>query len=369
MSDPRIVKLADILVNYSTEVKPNEWVHIRGGIEALPLLSEVVCHVLRAGGNPTVDLTTDEIDEAFLSGASQEQLAWISPLNEIYAEKIDVRIATLSVSNTRSLTGIDPSKQSLYQSSQRPMRKRWMERTAAGTHRWVGTLFPCRAYAQEADMSLQEYENFVFAATFADQPDPVQCWQEIHDMQQFLIDWLVGKDKIEVRGPNIEMTLSIKERQWINSDGKRNMPSGEIFTGPVEESVNGWVKFTYPAIRDSREVDGVELEFRDGKVISAKAEKNEDYLLSQLDSDAGAKYLGEFAIGTNYQIQRFTKSILYDEKIGGTLHMALGAGYPETGSKNESSVHWDMICDMRNDSEILVDGELFYMNGEFQVGK
>lgn len=367
MSDPRIVKLADILVNYSTEVKPGEWVYIRGGIESIPLLTEVVSHVVRAGGHPTIDLTADDLEEAFLSEATKEQLEWTSPLNEIYAEKIDVRIVARSVSNTRSLTGIDPSKQSLFQSSQRPMRKRWMDRTAAGTHRWVGTLFPCVAYAQEADMSLREYEDFVYGATFADQPDPVKCWHDIHDMQQKLVDWLVGKEKIEVRGPNIDMTLSMKDRVWINSDGKRNMPSGEIFTGPVEDSVNGWVKFTYPAIRDSREVEGVELEFKDGKVVSARAQKNESYLLDQLESDAGAKYLGEFAIGTNYQIQRFTKSILYDEKIGGTLHMALGAGYPETGSKNDSSVHWDMICDMRQNSEIVVDGELFYKNGEFQV--
>ena len=368
MSDPRITKLADTLVNYSTAVQPGEWVHIRGGIEALPLLTEVVHHVIRVGGHPTVELTSDDIEEAFLTGATQEQLEWVSPLNEIYAEKIDVRIAVRSASNTRSLTGIDPTKQQIFQSSQRPMRKRWMERTGQGTHRWVGTLFPCAAYAQEADMSLREYEDFVYAATYTDQPDPVKCWNDIHDMQQVLVDWLVGKDKVQVRSPHIDMTLSIKDRLWMNSDGKRNMPSGEIFTGPVEDSVNGWVKFTYPAIRDSREVEGVELEFKDGKVVCAKADKNEEYLLSQLESDAGARYLGEFAIGTNYQIQRFTKSILYDEKIGGTLHMALGAGYPETGSQNDSSVHWDMICDMRQDSEILVDGELFYKDGEFQVG-
>jgi len=153
----------------------------------------------------------------------------------------------------------------------------------------------------------------------------------------------------------------------VNSDGKHNMPSGEIFTGPVEDSVNGWVRFSYPAIRDGREVEGVELEFKDGKVVRASAEKNEDYLIRQLDTDAGARFLGEFAVGTNYQIQRFTKSILFDEKIGGTVHMAVGAGYPETGSKNKSSVHWDFICDMREDSEIIVDGELFYRNGQFQI--
>ena len=189
----------------------------------------------------------------------------------------------------------------------------------------------------------------------------------MHDRQQQLVDWLKGKDRVHVRGPHIDLTLSIAGRTFINSDGKRNMPSGEIFTGPVEDSVNGWVRFTYPAIRGGREVEGVEFEFVDGKVVRASADKNEEYLISQLDSDEGARYLGEFAVGTNYQIQRFTKSILFDEKIGGTVHMAVGAGYPETGSRNRSSVHWDFICDMREDSEILVDGELFYRNGEFQV--
>ena len=216
-------------------------------------------------------------------------------------------------------------------------------------------------------MSLPEYENFVYSATFADQPDPVACWRGVHDTQQRLVDWLKGKKQMVARGPNIDMTVSIDGRTFINSDGRRNMPSGEIFTGPVEDSASGWVKFSYPAIRGGQAVEGVEFEFEAGKVVQARASKNEAYLLSQLDSDAGARFLGEFAVGTNYGIQRFTKSILYDEKIGGTLHMALGAGYPETGSVNQSSIHWDFICDMRQDSEILVDGELFYKNGQFQI--
>ena len=198
-------------------------------------------------------------------------------------------------------------------------------------------------------------------------PDPIKCWQEVHDRQQRLVEWLKGKRQVVVHGPNSDLTLSIAGRTFINCDGKENMPDGEIFTGPVENSVNGWVRFTYPAISGGREVEGVEFEFKDGKVIAARAKKNEDYLISQLDSDAGSRYLGEFAIGTNYGIRRFTKSILYDEKIGGSFHMAVGAGFPETGSLNESSIHWDFICDMRDNSEILVDGELFYKNGEFQV--
>lgn len=367
MADPNVEKLAAILVNYSVEVKPGDWVLVRGHVAAMPLIEETLRQVVRAGGNPTLQLESDELTEIILREGKPEQLSWVSPLDELMAEKLDARIVIHAASNTRALTGVEPKSQQLYQSARRKFSRRLMERSAAGEHRWVVTNYPCPAFAQEADMSLADYERFVYAATFADQPDPVAAWRAIHGTQQRLVDWLVGKDEVVVRGPHIDLKLSIAGRTFINSDGKRNMPSGEIFTGPVEDSVNGWVRFTYPALRGGREVEGVELGFEQGKVVRASAAKNEEYLISQLDSDPGARYLGEFAIGTNYQIQRFTKSILYDEKIGGTLHMAVGSGYPETGSRNQSAVHWDFICDMRQESEILVDGELFYRNGQFVI--
>jgi aminopeptidase len=367
MADPRMEKLAEILVQYSTGVRPGEWVLVRGHVLALPLVDEVVRCVLRAGGNPTVQLNSEQLEETILREANDEQLGWVSPVEQLLDERIDVSIGVRAAHNTRALTGVDPRRQRLQQAARRDSMRTSMQRAAAGGLRWVVTQYPCSAYAQDADMSLGEYEDFVYAATFADQPDPVACWRAVHDSQQRLVDWLKGKQQLAVRGPNIDLRLSIAGRTFVNSDGKRNMPSGEIFTGPVEDSVNGWVRFTYPAIRGGREVEGVELEFVDGKVVKARASKNEDYLLSQLDSDAGARYLGEFAIGTNTGIRHFTKSILFDEKIGGTLHMAVGAGYPETGSVNHSVVHWDFICDMRTDSQILVDGELLYKNGEFQV--
>jgi len=172
-----------------------------------------------------------------------------------------------------------------------------------------------------------------------------------------------------LRGPNVEMTLSIKGRRFSNSTGIFNMPDGEIYTGPVEDSVNGWVKFTYPAIYQGVAVEGAELTFNRGRVERAQADKNRDYLVKMLESDEGARHIGEFAIGTNFDIHKFTGNILFDEKIGGTFHMALGAGYPETGSKNKSSIHWDMICDMRTDAEITVDGDLLYKNGQFVFEK
>jgi aminopeptidase len=212
---------------------------------------------------------------------------------------------------------------------------------------------------------LSEYEDFVYSACYVDKEDPVAEWLKMSKMQQKLVDWLAGKRCVKVQGAEVDLELSISGRTFINSDGKRNMPSGEIFTGPVENSVNGWVRFSYPAILAGREIYGIELRFEDGQVVQASAKKNEEFLLKALDSDDGSRYLGEFAVGTNNGIDRFTKSILFDEKIGGTIHMALGAGYPETGSKNKSSIHWDMICDMRADGEIWVDDELFYDKGNF----
>ena len=365
--DPRTIKLAQILVNYSTEVKPGDKVAIRGDIAAAPLLNEVLRYTLRAGGLPQMIIDSDEFMETLYTEAGPDQLKYVPPVEKIQNEESDVIIFARASENTRALTGVDPEKQAAHQSALRPFREARMNRSASGDLRWVLTQFPCSAYAQEADMSLEEFEDFVYRATFADQDDPVAHWLEIRDNQQRLVDWLKGRNRVEVRGPNIDLKLSIKGRTFINSAGKRNMPSGEIYTGPVENSVNGWVRFTYPAVREGREVEGVEFKFEDGRVVDAKAKKNAAYLQSQLDSDKGARYLGEFAVGTNYGIQRFTKNILFDEKIAGTIHMAVGAGYPDTGSKNRSAVHWDFICDMREDAEIEVDGELFYKNGDFVI--
>jgi aminopeptidase len=367
MADARIENLAKILVNYSVKVKPGDWVIVNANAVAQPLAVEVVRNVLRSGGYPTILMDADEIQEAMLSEANDEQLRFVTPLEDLIYDKIDVLISLRAASNTRTLTGIDPQKQQARQKARRRLTETYMRRSADGSLRWVVTNFPCQAYAQEADMSLSAYEDFVYSATFADQENPVDAWQQFYNRQEKIIQWLKGKKQVILQGPNVDLSLSIAGRQFINCAGDKNMPDGEIFTGPVEESANGWVRFTYPAITGGREVNGVELRFQDGKVIEARADKNEEFLLSQIDSDAGARYIGEFAIGTNYGIQRFTKSILFDEKIGGSFHLALGAGYPESGSVNKSSIHWDFICDMKKDSQILVDGELFYKDGKFQV--
>lgn len=367
MSDPRVEKLADVLVRYSTNIQPGDLVIIRGMQEAEPLLLAVYERVIKAGGHAHFLIELPGAQEAFYRLASDEQLDFVSPLQEFLVEQVDASIGIRSNVNTRELSGVDPARQRRRSNAMRPIMKKYMQRGATGDLKWVGTQYPTNAYAQEADMSLREYEDFVYSACFCDREDPVACWQEIHEKQQRLVDWMEGKKDVRLTGPNVDLTLSVEGRTFINSDGKNNMPSGEIFTGPVEDSVEGWARFTYPAITGGREVEGIELWFEEGRVVKATAKKNEEFLLQMLDTDEGSRYLGEFAIGTNDGIQRFTKNILFDEKIGGSFHVAVGAGYPETGSKNESAIHWDMICDMRDGGEIYVDDELFYRNGKFVI--
>jgi aminopeptidase len=361
-------------VQYSTKVRPKDVVAIYHQPAGMPLVREIYREVIRAGAYPYVLLgllrsrvEVEDLAYILFTEGNEDQLQRVHRFEKIVRSEFDVMINIDSSSNTRVLSNVDPAKQSLRSRAHAELTKIFMQRSASKDLRWVISLFPTEAYAQDADMNLSEFEDFVYGTTFADQDDPVAAWQAVHDEQQRLVDWLAGKRSVEVRGPNVELKLSIDGRKFINSDGTYNMPSGEIFTGPVEDSLDGWIRFTYPAIYSGREVAGVELHFEAGKVVKASAKKNEEFLLRMLETDAGAKYVGEFAMGTNKRINRFIKNILFDEKIGGTIHMALGAGYPETGSSNESAIHWDMICEMRDGGEIIVDGELFYRSGEFQI--
>jgi aminopeptidase len=367
MADLRIQRLAHVLVDYSVHVQPGDRVAIFSMPAAAPLVAAVYERILERGGNPVVALTLPGLDELFYRKASDAQLAFVDPIRKMAMEEYEALISIRADTNTRSLSGINPARQVLRSQAMAPVNQRYMERGATGELKWNGTLFPTEAYAQEADLSLRAYEDFVYGACYCDHEDPVAEWQRVHDEQERVVQWLKGRRMVRITGPNADVTLSIEGRTFVNSDGHHNMPSGEVFTGPVEESIQGWVRFTYPAITGGREVEGIELWFEQGRVVKATAKKNEEYLLRMLDTDAGSRYLGEFAIGTNYGIQRFTKNILFDEKIGGSFHMAVGAGYPETGSRNRSAIHWDMICDMRQGGEIRVDGELLYQDGQFVI--
>jgi aminopeptidase len=265
------------------------------------------------------------------------------------------------------MANIDPERQQLRNTAYSRWSQIYAKRGATGELRWVMTSYPCQALAQEAEMSLSEFEDFVFEATFTDQEDALKRWQAVRDEQERLVTWLRGKETVTIRGPQVDLRLSIAGRTFINSAGDVNMPSGEIFTSPLETSAEGWVQFSYPAVYLGAIVEGVRLEFRKGRVIDASAEKNQDFLMSMLDTDAGSRRLGELGIGTNYGIRRFTRNILYDEKIGGSFHLALGNGYPEAGGRNKSSLHWDLITDARSQTEMHADGTLFYKDGKFVI--
>jgi len=367
MSDIRYQKFAQILVDHSTKVKPGDKVAVTATTITEPLLKVLYELILDRGGYPHLLVDLPGQDELLYAHANDDQLDYVPLFHKMAFNEFDVLIKIRSENNTRALSGVDAGRLSRRNRATSTLIEAQMRRGAVKSLRWMSTLFPTPAYAMEAEMGVEEYQSFFFQACHADEatPDPVAYWMNVQTDQQRAIDWIAGRDQVTVRGPNADLTLSIKGRTFVNAAGEHNLPDGEIFTGPVENSAEGWVRFTYPAMYQGRVVEGIELTFKQGRVVKASAQKNEDLLLKMLDSDAGARYIGEFAIGTNFEINRFTHSILLDEKIGGSFHMALGAGYPETGSQNKSVIHWDMICDLRTDSEILVDGIVFYKNGRF----
>jgi aminopeptidase len=365
VTDPRVERLARILVDYSAGIGPGDRVLIEGTTAADSLVRAIYARALEVGGQPQIQFELPDQDELFFRYANEEQMDFVPPLRKLAYETFESRFRIHSLMNPRGLSAVDPARVGRRQKALSVLTEIQMQRGANENFRWVTTLFPTSGYAADAGMSLADYEDFVYRACHAHEADPVAYWKKVEAEQARMLDVLHGHDRVTLRGPNVDLSLSIKERVFLNSCGKHNMPDGEIYTGPVEDSVNGWVRFTYPAIYQGSAAEGIELKFEKGRVEKATAQKNEAYLLTMLNSDAGSRTLGEFAIGTNFEIDRFTGNILFDEKIGGTFHMALGAGYPETGSKNKSAIHWDMICDMRSEAEIAVDGEVIYRNGRF----
>ncbi len=365
MSDARIDKFAQILVDYSARIQPGDRVLLESTTAAEPLIRALYNRILEVGGHPHVQMEFPEQQEIFYEQASEAQLDFPPTFQKLAYEQFESRIRIGSSTNPRALSGVDPKKLSRRQKALAPLLETQMRRGATGDLKWVTTLFPTEGQAIEAEMSLRAYEDFVYRACHAHEADPVAYWKQVEADQARFIEFMKGRNLVTLHGPNVDLSLSVKGRTFMNSCGTHNMPDGEIYTGPVEESANGWVKFTYPALYNGAAVEGAELTFSQGRVSIARADKNQKFLLEMLEVDSGARYLGEFAIGTNFEIDRFTRNILFDEKIGGSFHMALGAGYPETGSKNKSVIHWDMICDMRKDAEIAADGDVFYKNGKF----
>lgn len=280
-------------------------------------------------------------------------------------EHADVRITVEANRNTKVFAQLDPTREQRQHRAWKRLGTRFHERSASGALRWCAVQIPTESFAQDAEMSLDEWADVLYGACLVDEPDPVARWREMSDKQQRWVDWLKGREKIHIRGKDVDLTLSVQGRLFGKSDGEKNLPDGEIFTSPVEDSANGWVRFTYP-LNLGREAAGIEFQFENGKIVRATATKNEDALLTMLDTDEGSRYLGEFANGTNPRITRFTNNTLFDEKILGTFHLAVGAGFAEVGGKNESSVHHDIVCDL-HDGEILAEGEVLFRDGEFVI--
>jgi aminopeptidase len=356
VTDPRIEQWASVLTGYSVEVRPGDVVGITGGVAAEPLLRALYRQVVAQGGHPVlVPSFSGQINDLIAFG-SDEQLAAISPVERFLRAEADVLITVTAETNTRTGSGLDPERQRRYNAARAELRQTFLRRAAEGKLRWTSTLYPTDAHAQDADMATAEFAEFIFRACKLHEPDPVAAWRRLAAWQARLIERLRDAHEIRVIGPDTDLRLHVTGRRWINSDGHRNFPSGEVFTGPVETSAEGVIRCSFPVVTAGREIADIRLRFRE-----------EAYLLSALNTDPGARYLGEFAFGTNFDITRFTKNILLDEKIGGTIHVALGAGYPDTGSVNTSAIHWDLICDLRQGGTVTVDGEVFLHDGRFTV--
>lgn len=366
MADPRIDKLARVLVHYSMKVRKGDLVRIGGTAVAAPHIAAAYREVLLAGGHPAVRCTVDGLEEAYYRLATDEQLRFVSDLDRREVDTLDCELRYLGAYNTRALTRVPPERMRLRREATRGLMSRFMERAARHELRWCLTQAPAQADAQEGEMSLREYEDFVYAAGHLDKDDPVAEWERVA-REQAAVGARLGKVKtLRIVAPDTDLTVGVAGRTWISAAGEHNFPDGEVFTGPVESATTGTVRFTFPAIYGGREVAGIRLTFEEGRVTEARADKGEEFLRSMLEIDAGARVLGEFAFGLNYEIRQFTRNILFDEKIGGTLHMALGAAYPDTGGKNVSGLHWDMILDLRTGGgEAIADGEVIYRNGRF----
>ncbi|MBD3313437.1 aminopeptidase [Candidatus Woesearchaeota archaeon] len=355
MVDERVKKLAEILVNYSVKIKKGDVVSISAGPEAEPLIKEIYRLVLKKGAYPNVKVGVHGLSYLYFKHATKEQLENKPNIAMYEAKNTDAWISIGTDYNTRELSNVDPDKMAL-----RSRTTKKVHDTIIDKDNWVYFEYPTAALAQDAETSVEEFENFVYKACLVD-------WKKERKKQQKLINLLNNTDQVKIIHKDTFLTFSIKGKNALECCGTHNMPDGEVFTEPVKRSVNGHIRYSFPAIKGGREVDGVWLRFRKGKVVEAKATKNPDYLRKMINTDSGSSYIGEFGIGLNYNIKNFVKQILFDEKIGGTIHFALGKSYKGTGGENNSALHWDMIKDMRNGGEIYFDDKLVMKDGKWKI--
>ena len=362
MVDERDRKLAKILVEHSTKVKKGDRVVINGDIIAEPLIKEVYKLCLKKGAHPAVHAHLPGMSQLFYSRATKHQLEKFPEVAMFESRKADVFIGIWGSSNTRELSGVDPKRIAIRSKVTNPISKVRLQK------RWVGCDYPTNALAMEADMSLSDYTDWFYKASNMD-------YKAMEKKYAKLKTALNKAKEVRIIGKNTDLTLSVAKMKAISDLGHHNIPDGEIFTAPEKYKTEGHVEFSYPAIRGGNEVDGIYVEFRKGKVVKASATKNEKFLKSMFKTDPGASYLGELGIGINYNITRYTKNLLFDEKIGGTIHLAFGMAYPEccvnnTKQQNKSALHWDIVKDLRPQAgggEIRFDGKVISKNGKFRL--
>ena len=363
--DPRIDAMAKVLARYSVKIKEGEQVFLSGEVDTLPLMRALFKEVVDLGAHPQTMITDQTLREILLKRGSEAQLLHEPPIMRLAAERADIFISLWGESNTKALSNVDVTNIGARVKSSAAIMEIFNEREKNGKLRWCGTQFPTNASAQDAAMSLAEYEDFVYGACLLEQPDPVAAWQRVAAEQEGICTMLDGKKEMRVVSEGTDLTLRVEGRRWINCCGLQNFPDGEVFTSPLEDSAQGRIRFSFPGISFGREVEDIRLVFEKGRVVEASASKGEDILRQILTVDDGASRVGEIGIGTNYGIKKFTRNMLFDEKIGGTVHLAIGRSLPEALGVNGSSIHWDMLCDMREGGRIYTDGELIYQNGRF----
>jgi aminopeptidase len=350
---------ADLVAGYCLDVRPDQQVLVRSTTLAAPLLLALQRAILERDAWCFLRIELPGEAAAFYRHARDHQLDNYPPLAYEEAKRIHATVGIQAPDDTHALAGIDPELMTRAARGRRDVREQMLKK------RWCSTLWPTPANAALAGLELGEFARFVAGALFLDRPDPVGGWTELRQFQDALIQRLSRTRTIRIEADGTDISLDVSRRVWVNSDGKRNMPSGEVFTGPHERSANGRIRFTIPSSPAGVDVRDVELEFRDGAVVKATASHGEEYLHRALATDEGARYLGELGIGTNYGIDRPIGAILFDEKLGGTVHLALGRSYPETKGTNISALHWDLICDLRPGGRILADGVPIQENGRF----
>lgn len=361
-------KYAEVLVDYSVDVQKGDLVQIRGtSVYTKELVKAVYKRVLERGGHPIVRTSIEDLSDTFIKLATDEQLDYVDPVTKLEYETVDKFISIGGPMNTKNMARADFQKLSRRGKATKFLSEMLMKRSAEGSAKWVIADVPTHALAQEAKMSFDEYSDFLFKSCYLDLDDPVAKLRELDEKQTKWANYLDRVKKLHIIGEKTDITFGVEGRKWISCSGLNNYPDGEVFTSPVEDDINGEIYFDFPQIYRGNEAHGVHLFIENGKIIKATAERGEDFLNAMLDMDEGSRGIGEIAIGTNDEIQDVTGNILFDEKIGGSIHMAVGASYPETGGKNVSGLHWDMIKNMKNGGKIFADDALIYENGKFII--